>query len=90
MSSSKNWELHIDTSVLKALKKVPGRDVEALLLVIGLLSDDPHFGDIKKMKGAEDVWRRRVGVYRIFYSIKRAEKIILVFRVERRTSKTYS
>jgi len=41
------------------------------------------------MKGEENVWRRRIGAYRIFYKIRVSEKIILVFKLERRTSKTY-
>ena len=89
MNSSDNWDLHIDPSVPKTLKRIPGRDAEALLGVIRLLPADPYFGDVKKMKGEEDVWRRRVGSYRVFYKIKRIEKIVLVFRIERRTSHTY-
>lgn len=89
MSSSKNWDLHIDTSVLKTLKRIPQREAEGLRTVVRLLSADPYFGDLKKMKGEEDVWRRRVGSYRLFYKIKGTEKIILVFRIERRTSHTY-
>jgi mRNA-degrading endonuclease RelE of RelBE toxin-antitoxin system len=41
------------------------------------------------MKGEENVWRRRAGAYRIFYELIPKTKIIYVFRVERRTSKTY-
>lgn len=37
----------------------------------------------------ENSWRRRVGNYRIFYKIYIATKVILVFRIERRTSSTY-
>ena len=46
-------------------------------------------GDIQKMRGKDNVWRRRVGSYRIFYKIETSEKTILVFYLERRTSKTY-
>jgi mRNA-degrading endonuclease RelE of RelBE toxin-antitoxin system len=49
----------------------------------------PHFGDVQKMKGEVNTWRRRIRAYRIFYKIKVAEKIILVFKLERRTSKSY-
>jgi len=41
------------------------------------------------MKGEDDTWRRRTGSYRIFYKIKNEDEIILVFHIERRTSKTY-
>jgi len=84
-----NWDLQVDLGVLKSLKKLPRHDVEAILNVIKLLLINPYFGDIQKMKGEKDTWRRRVGAYRLFYRLKVSEKVILVFRVERRTSKTY-
>ncbi|OGZ97753.1 MAG: hypothetical protein A3J10_02740 [Candidatus Sungbacteria bacterium RIFCSPLOWO2_02_FULL_54_10] len=81
--------MQIDPDVFKTLRKIPRYDAEALLAVVRLLPADPYFGDIQKMKGEENTWRRRVGAYRIFYKIKVAEKVLLVFRVERRTSKMY-
>ena len=89
MISDQNWNLQIDPNVLKFLKKVPHNYTEAILEVIRLLPINPYFGDIQKMKGEGNTWRRRIGAYRIFYKVKIVEKIILVFRVERRTSKTY-
>ncbi len=71
------------------MKRLPQHDISALLRVIQLLPINPYFGDIQKMSGEENVWRRRMGAYRIFYKLKMAEKIILVFHLERRTSKTY-
>lgn len=89
MNSPKNWGLQIDPSVFKALKKTPRRDAEAILRSVHLLPADPFFGDIQKMRGEENVWRRRIGDYRIFYKLEVVERVILVFRLERRTSKTY-
>lgn len=89
MNSSANWDLQIDPSVFKILKKMPRHNAEAILKVIKLLPADPYFGDVKKMKGQEKVWRRRVGSYRIFYKLFSVEKIALVFHLERRVSKTY-
>lgn len=89
MNVSKNWDLHIDPGVLKILKKIPRHDAENLLIAVRLLPENPYFGDIQKMKGGQNAWRRRIGSYRIFYRIKSEEQIILVFRLERRASKTY-
>lgn len=89
MPWSRSWDLEIDPSVFKVLKRMPRHDAEVILQVIRLLPANPHFGDIQKMKGAENAWRRRVGSYRLFYRMKTAEKVLLVFRLERRTSKTY-
>lgn len=89
MNLPNDWVLRVDVSIFKGLKKLPRQNVEALLLVIKLLPRDPYFGDIQKMKGEDGVWRRRIGAYRIFYKIRVSQKTILVFRLERRTSKTY-
>jgi len=53
------------------------------------LVTNPYSGDFKKILGEENSWRRRIGAYRIFYEIIPQEKTIFVFRIERRTSKTY-
>ena len=89
MSSSESWSLRIDPGVFKELKKIPKNYVSVILEVIRLLPVDPYFGDIQKMKGEKNTWRRRVGSYRIFYKIYISEKLVLVFRLERRTSRTY-
>ena len=89
MSLLKNWDLQISQSVFKFFKKIPRNDVERLLDVIKFLPLNPYFGDIEKMRGEEDSWRRRIGSYRLFYKIKINHNTILVFHIERRTSKTY-
>ncbi len=89
MSSPEGWGLELDPSIFQELKRIHRHYAEAVLKVIKLLPDDPYYGDIRKMKGEENTWRRRVGAYRIFYKIKVQEKIILVFRLERRASNTY-
>ena len=53
------------------------------------LRSDPYMGDIEKLEGEENSWRRRIGAFRIVYEIETKEKIIRVFEVKRRTSVTY-
>lgn len=89
MNLQKNWELKIDPDVLKTAKKLPAKEVKKIWEAIYLLPLNPYFGDIEKVKGYNDVWRRRSGSYRIFYRLLAKEKIILVFNLERRSSKTY-
>ncbi len=89
MNSNKNWVLQIDPEVFKTLKKIPRKDAERILFAIENLPLNPFSGDIQKMKGEEDIWRRRVGAYRIFYELISEQKTIHVYQVERRTSKTY-
>ena len=89
MNSNKSWKLEIKSRVYRTLKKLPTDERKRILEVIENLPNDPYVGDIEKMEGQDNSWRRRVSAYRIFYEILVPKKIILVFRVERRTSSTY-
>jgi mRNA-degrading endonuclease RelE of RelBE toxin-antitoxin system len=89
MNSSANWVLQVDPVVYKFFKRIPRRDAERLLKAVEELPRDPFLGDIEKMKGEKNVWRKRIGAYRIRYELIKEEKVIYVFRAERRTSKTY-
>jgi mRNA-degrading endonuclease RelE of RelBE toxin-antitoxin system len=81
--------LAVDPSVYKILKRFPKKDIKAILTRIYLLPTNPYFGDVEKMKGEQDVWRCRVGSYRIFYRIVTKERAIVISHVKRRASKTY-
>ncbi len=89
MNLKPNWVLQIDPSVPKGLKRIPQKDKERILQIIKSLGEDPYFGDIQKISGEENVWRRRIGSYRIFYEIYPREKSVYVFHIERRTTTTY-
>lgn len=89
MSSKVHWVLQIDPQTTKNLRKIPQIYARRIVDVIERLPVDPYAGDIQKMKGEKNVWRRRVGEYRIFYEIVPSKSILNVFHVERRTSTTY-
>lgn len=89
MNLEKNWHVHIRNSVHKQVAEFPEKDGEKLTENIYSLSNNPFAGDIIKMKGENNTWRKRVGSYRIFYEILMKERVVYVFHIERRTSKTY-
>src|SRR3989344_4737158 len=89
MNLYENWGLEVDRSVFKALKRVSRYDAERILEIIKILPANPYFGDVQKMKGEENSWRRRIGAFRIFYKIKSVKKLFLFFLWERRPAKIY-
>ena len=89
MSSPKKWDLEIGSRVYRALGNFPRKDAAKLVEVIHSLPANPYAGDIKKLGGEENVWRRRVGSYRLSYELYPSQGRILVFEVKRRTSTTY-
>lgn len=71
------------------MKRFPKDDARRITTVLAEMSVDPYDGDIQKMEGEENTWRRRIGAYRIKYEVRIKEKLIYIFEVERRTSNTY-
>ena len=89
MMSDGNWDLIVDPGVRKALKRFPRHDQEAIDDAIISMRYDPYAGDIEKLKGKKNAWRRRVGSYRISYDLYAHQRTVLVYEVKRRTSTTY-
>jgi len=83
------WRIVVDSSVHRTLHRIPRKDAEKVEEALDQLEVNPFGGDAQKMGGQENTWRRRTGSYRIFYDIFVSEKIILVFNLKRRGSKTY-
>jgi mRNA-degrading endonuclease RelE of RelBE toxin-antitoxin system len=53
------------------------------------MQDDPYTGDIARLQGELFGWRRRVGNYRVIYDLIPEQRVIIVSRIERRTTTTY-
>jgi mRNA interferase RelE/StbE len=51
---------------------------------IDMLTDDPRPAGAKKLKTREDLWRIRVGNYRIVYEVRDRTLVVLVIRVAHR------
>lgn len=84
-----SWNVKITQKVLKEIKRFPQKDAKRLLFVLEEMSKNPYRGDIEKVKGEENVWRRRLGSYRILYEMFPPRKFIWVFDIKRRTTTTY-
>ena len=49
------------------------------------LCEDPFPSDVKKLKGEKDVYRIRIGDFRVLYRIIPEDEVILIFRVDKRS-----
>ena len=83
------WHVEVDNSVAKTLKRIPQKDAERLQAVLDEFQSEPYAGDIIKLSGEENSWRRRIGSYRIFFELFPKERVILIQELQRRGSKTY-
>ena len=76
--------IQLNKRIIKKLKEVKDYPEQTYNALIEKLVET-----FKKMKGEKNVWRKRIGSYRLFYEIIQDENIIHVFHVERRTTTTY-
>jgi mRNA interferase RelE/StbE len=71
-------------SARSAFKKLPREIQLRLNQRISLLSDNPRPHGSKKLKGGFDLWRIRVGDYRVVYEVRDRILVVLVLRVAHR------
>ena len=88
MTSFENWILLVEPRVAKASKKFPKQDRESIGAAVAEMRLNPYTGDFIKLEG-NNVWRRRVGSYRIFFEVDQIARTVIIFRIRRRGSNTY-
>jgi mRNA interferase RelE/StbE len=74
-------------SARKEFVKLPDRIRERIVEALQLLSHDPYSEllRIKKLKGAEDLFRIRLGDYRLVYEINDQKLIVIVIKIGHRS-----
>jgi mRNA-degrading endonuclease RelE of RelBE toxin-antitoxin system len=67
------------------LAKVPRADREAIRARVLELSNFPNCaGDVRKLQGAEGLFRLRVGDWRAFFTVDKVARRVIVTRVANR------
>ena len=61
------WEYRLADRALKNLKRFPFHDQKKIFLALLQMQTNPFLGDVKSMQGEENLYRRRVGNYRIYF-----------------------
>ena len=82
-----NWVLRVSKKALKDLRRLPKSDLRRIDAAFEAMAADPYGGDTKKLGGSASEFRRRVGVWRVFFAVD--GKTVFVLRVMRRTTTTY-
>ena len=77
------YEVKLNTSVKKQLKRLDKSQVERILVKIYLLGDNPYPSGAEQLTG-QKAYRIRVGVYRIIYEIYNQQLLVQVIRVGHR------
>ncbi len=74
----------IHKSVLKELNSLPAYIRGKILTACKSMASDPFEGDVKPLTGLSGVFRKRVGDYRIAFSVNFADNEVLIIKVGKR------
>ena len=87
------YRLEVSPAADRDLERLKGRirreDFERLRASVRSLADEPRPHGVRKIKGAEEAYRIRVGSYRVVYEVCDSEQLVLILQVARRTEATY-
>ena len=78
------YAVYFKPSADRQLAKLP-RDVQRrIVTAVEALADDPRPPGAVKITGDNNLWRIRVGDYRVVYEIRKGRLVVLVLRVAHR------
>ena len=83
------WDLAIAKRAARDLESLSSVDRKRIDRAFEAMRADPFAGDIKFIQGAAGTLRRRVGPWRIFFSVDIAKRTVMILTVVRRTTTTY-
>lgn len=71
-------------SARKELDAIPVRTAVRIVEGVGNLAEEPRPAGCKKLKGHHDLWRIRIGSYRVIYFIGDAIRLVRVEKISDR------
>jgi mRNA-degrading endonuclease RelE of RelBE toxin-antitoxin system len=83
------WLVEVAPSAARALARTAAVDRRRLEAALTRMQIDPFAGDIRRLLGQGRCWRRRVGDWRIIFSVKSTDRIVSIESIVRRSSMTY-
>jgi mRNA interferase RelE/StbE len=78
-----SYSVDFSASVRKDFRKIPEADADRILRTIQDLAVTPRPPGSKKLKG-EELYRIRIGMYRVVYEIEDQRLVVFIVRVKHR------
>lgn len=78
------YDIAISQTAEKQLKKLNPDDQRRVVRAIVALADEPHPRGSRKLSGYDDVFRIRVGSYRVIYSVSGKRLVVIILKIGHR------
>lgn len=85
-SASAPYVVQYDPKALKELVKLDTSVARRIVRAVDAMKVDPRPSGARRLVGYTDLWRIRVGDYRVIYTIRDTELLVLALRVAHRSS----
>ena len=74
-----SWRIEVSRAARKELKAIRDKTLKArIVAAIDALADDPRPPGVAKLAGHRDLWRVRVGDWRVVYRVEDGALLVLV------------
>lgn len=78
------YQIEMTKVAAKQLGKLPLKEARRIDQKILSLAHDPFHEGSQKLAGSDDLWRVRVGDYRIVYSVETKIRVVTIVRIGHR------
>ena len=80
------WDYRLANRAVKALKRFPRDDQRRIFEALESMKHNPFNGDIKPIQGEVNIYRRRVGAYRIYFRPVFTQRLLNIADISRKQS----
>lgn len=80
-----DYKIEFATSAAKEFRSLPVNVKQRISTSVDALGQKPRPDGVKKLQGHEELYRIRVGVYRVVYEIDDSKKLIRITKVRHRS-----
>ena len=81
-----NWDYRLANGAIKALKRFPRNDQRRIFEALESMKHGPFNGDTKPIQGEINLFRRRVGTYRIYFRPVFTQRVLDIPEISRKQS----
>lgn len=78
------YEIRVAERAAKELERLGRQEQRRIVARIERLAEEPRPRGCVKLSGAEDIYRIRIGEYRVLYEVRDGVLVVLVLRVRHR------
>ena len=79
-----SFRIEVSATAEKQIRKLPREDQVRVLRAIRRLATEPTPPGMRKVRGYDDVFRIRVGTYRVLYRVEGRRLLIIILKLGHR------